>query len=75
MRGEKVDASPFLERVSRSTAGRKFVQPGHPFFPAEDVACAVDLDHFDFAMRVTREDDGFVMRAVRAADISAGARA
>ncbi len=75
LRGETPSAAPYLQRVSRSTAGQKFVEPGHPFFPLEDVMCAVDLDRFDFAMRVTREADGLVMRRVSSLDLSAGARA
>lgn len=63
LRGERPDPRPFLSRVARSTAGRKFHEPGHPVFPAEDLALATDLDRFPFALRVTREGAFHVLRA------------
>ena len=63
--GKRPDASSFLQRVRQSSAGRLFGDPGYPQFPAPDWECCVDVDRFDFAMPVKRQDGLLVMRADR----------
>lgn len=66
LRGEAPDPAPFLRRVRESVPGRIFADPLRPEFPAIDLAYAIDLDRFDFAMFVERHDGLLVMRAVNA---------
>ncbi|MBN8218275.1 MAG: 2-phosphosulfolactate phosphatase [Spirochaetes bacterium] len=51
-----LDARPYLERVRRSTHGRRFTLPMGSASPAADLACAMRVDRFDFAMRVRRTE-------------------
>ena len=59
------DPQPFLDRVRFSEAGQILTDPNQPEFPAEDLACALEVNRFDFAMPVTREDGHLVLRARR----------
>jgi 2-phosphosulfolactate phosphatase len=63
--GKTPDPTVFTHRVRQSSAGRLFGDPGYPQFPAPDLGCCVDVDHFDFAMPVMRQDGLLVMHAVR----------
>lgn len=60
--GDTPEPEPFLQRVRDSRNGRIFLSPDYPQFPAADVACATQLDRFDFVMRVMREDGLPVMQ-------------
>lgn len=55
-------APPFDVRAEaealRDTAGRKFFDPAQPQYPEADFALCVDVDRFDFVIRVGREADG-----------------
>jgi len=64
MRGRSIDVQHVIERVRASRAGQKLTDPKRPQFSAADVAYAVDVNRFTFAMMVTREDDHHVMRPV-----------
>ena len=64
LRGQSPDAAPFLERVRRSRDAQQHFVPDQLLFPATDIDLCTDLDRFDFAMPITREDGRFVMRAV-----------
>jgi 2-phosphosulfolactate phosphatase len=65
LRDAKPDAGLFVQRVRQSSAGRLFGDPAFPQFPVPDLECCVDIDRFDFAMPVERQDGLLVMRAVR----------
>lgn len=56
LRGESPDPTPYLERVSTSTAGQLFASPNEPDHPAQDLRLAAELDRFDFAMQVHRRN-------------------
>jgi len=64
LRGQAPDAALFLERVRRSRDAQQHFVPDQLLFPASDIDLCTDLDRFDFAMPITREDGRFVMRAV-----------
>lgn len=64
LRGEQPDAMPFLERVRNSHAGHRLSDPNDPSFPAADLDCCVDIDRFDFAMPVERQENLLIMRPV-----------
>ena len=64
LRGHSPDAAPYLERVRGSRDAQQHFVPNQTLFPASDIDLCTDLDRFDFAMPITREDGRFVMRAV-----------
>lgn len=43
-------------------ATRKFFDPGQPQFHPEDVTLALEIDRYDFAMKISREDGLLVAR-------------
>jgi 2-phosphosulfolactate phosphatase len=65
LRGEAPDAAPIVQRVLESYAARMFSDPTRPEFPASDLEYCVDVDRFDFAMRITRQNGQLVMKPVR----------
>ena len=64
------DSVPFLRRVPDSGVGRLFADPGRPSLPADDLARAMAVDLFDFAMPVERENGLLTMKPVRVDDHS-----
>lgn len=65
LRGRSPDVQPFIRRVRESAVGRVFMDPTRPEFQVADLECCVDVDRFDFAMRVERRDGLPVMEAVK----------
>ena len=55
---------PVIQRVLGSYVARMFHDSARPEFPAADLAYCVDVDRFEFAMRVQRQDDLLVMKPV-----------
>jgi 2-phosphosulfolactate phosphatase len=64
LRGEQPDPRPYLQRVRDSACGRWFLDPARPEFPVTDLERATNLDRFDRAMLVRREDGLLVMAPV-----------
>jgi len=64
LKGKNPDPKVYLQRVYYSQAGRKFLDSRVPEFPSTDLVYATDLDSFDFAMQVKRENGQFVMKPV-----------
>ncbi|MCA9874431.1 MAG: 2-phosphosulfolactate phosphatase [Anaerolineales bacterium] len=64
LRGEQPDPTPYLDRVRESINGRLFADPAVAHLPAADLACALELDRFDFAMPVKRQNGWHVLTAV-----------
>lgn len=61
--GEKPDPERYIERVKMCrTSQRVFADPGKPQFLWQDIECCVDVDRFDFAMLVEKQDELFVMK-------------
>ncbi len=58
------DPAPYLERVRRSAAGRKFIGPLGSEFMQIDLEYAVQVDRFDFAMEVERPGGLLKLRQV-----------
>ena len=61
LQGHQPAPEPFLTRVRDSVVGQLLLNPSYPELPAEDLPCCTDLDRFDFAMRVRRENGLLVM--------------
>jgi 2-phosphosulfolactate phosphatase len=64
LHGETPDPEPYLERVRQSVIGQRFPDPNWPDFPPEDLPCCTDLDRFDFAMPVERQDGLLIMTRI-----------
>jgi 2-phosphosulfolactate phosphatase len=63
--GEKPDPEEYVERVKMSrTSQNIFADPGKPQFRWQDIECCIDVDRFDFAMPVEKQDGLFVMKPV-----------
>jgi 2-phosphosulfolactate phosphatase len=60
--GQPADPAPFLARVQRSDAGKKFLDPAQTEFPATDLEYCLQLDRFPFAMPITRENGLLVLK-------------
>ncbi|MEX2486847.1 MAG: 2-phosphosulfolactate phosphatase [Nitriliruptoraceae bacterium] len=53
--GSDPDPAPFLARVATSDAGRAFAPDGPAWAPPEDLACAIEVDRFDFTVRAEHD--------------------
>ena len=62
--GHAVHRNNVVERVRQAPASRKFLDKSRSAFPLADLECAVNLDQFDFAMEVRREDERLVLKRV-----------
>jgi 2-phosphosulfolactate phosphatase len=62
LHGDPVDPEPYRQRVYQSPAGRILADPEQPEFPASDLELCMQVDRFDFAMVVDRQNGRFVMR-------------
>lgn len=66
LRGSRPDPAPFLERVRKSRESMQmFFESKAPLFPKSDLDHCAELNAFDFAMPITKENSRFTMRAVR----------
>ena len=66
LRGETPDLPALLQRVRDSYSARLFSDPDMPEFPEADLHCALQVDRFNFALPVQRQEGLLVMRpAVR----------
>ncbi len=66
-----LDSVPFVRRVPDSGVGHLFADSCRPSLPATDLARAMAVDLFDFAMPVERRDGLLTMKPVRVDDCSA----
>ena len=62
IQGERVDLTEIKDRVRAAHAAQKFVDLERPEFVAQDLAYALDVDRFGFAMVVRQEGAHMVMR-------------
>ena len=65
LRGQKPDPAPYIDRVYKSRDALFHLNPNLPEFPASDLDHCTNIDAFDFAMLVTRENGRPVMRAIK----------
>lgn len=65
LKDEEPDPEPYLKRVTESRSGLTFADPEKPMFPWEDIECCIDLNRFDFTMKITRKDGILVMNPVK----------
>lgn len=65
MKGNQPDIQPFVERVFRSRDALQHLDPAQTGFPLSDLDYCTQIDQFDFAMPIAREDGKLVMRPIR----------
>lgn len=63
LQGNTPTPEPFMERIRQSRTGLMFRDSSKPELPFEDLQYCLEIDRFDFAMPVRREDDRAVMIA------------
>jgi len=57
------DLDIIMRRVKQSRSGSYYLDPASSIFPPKDLECALDLNRFDFAMIVSRENGRMIMKA------------
>ena len=65
LNGKSPDPKPFVRRVYESRDALQHLDPAGIAFLLSDLDYCTQIDRFDFAMPITREDGRLVMRAVR----------
>ena len=65
LKGLQPDPAPYVRRVIKSRDALLHLDPALPEFPRSDLDHCTDIDAFDFAMSVTKENGHHVMRAIK----------
>jgi 2-phosphosulfolactate phosphatase len=65
LKGHQPDRKPFIQRVYDSRDAIQHLDPLEPAFPLSDLEYCTQVDKFDFAMPISREDGKLVMRCVQ----------
>jgi 2-phosphosulfolactate phosphatase len=63
--GSAVDRAVIVQRVRSSKSGQHYADPANDVFPPADLAIALDIDRFDFALVVERENGLPILRPSR----------
>lgn len=64
-RGHRPDPKPFVQRVFDSRDALQHLDPLEPAFPLSDLDYCTEIDQFNFAMPITRENGKLVMRCAK----------
>lgn len=65
LKGQQPDPAPYIERVFKSRDALMHLDPNLPAFPRTDLDHCSNIDAFDFAMLVNKENGRHVMRAFK----------
>ncbi|HKY53934.1 MAG TPA: hypothetical protein VJM08_06485, partial [Anaerolineales bacterium] len=65
LRGQIPDTASCIDRVYKSRDALFHLDPNLPAFPRSDLDHCTNIDAFDFAMSVTRDNGHPVMRAIK----------
>jgi len=65
LRGQNPDTASCIDRVYKSRDALFHLDPNLPAFPRSDLDHCTNIDAFDFAMSVTKENGYHVMRAIK----------
>lgn len=63
--GDQPDTKPLIRRVYDSRDALEHLDPTQTHFPLSDLDYCTQIDRFDFAMLITRENRRLVMRTVK----------
>jgi len=64
MKGNQPGKEPFIQRVFDSRDALQHLDPAQTGFPLSDLDYCTQIDKFDFAMPIAREDRKLIMRCV-----------
>jgi len=67
LKGSQPDINPFIKRVLESRDAFPHLDPAQREFPLSDLEYCTQVDKFDFAMPISRENGNFIMRPVESA--------
>ena len=62
--GNQPEKQPFIQRVYDSRDAIQHLDPAQPAFPLSDLEYCTQIDKFNFAMPITREDGRLIMRCI-----------
>ena len=62
LKGDQPDTKPFIQRVFDSRDALQHLDPAQTGFPLSDLDYCTQIDKFDFAMPITRQNGRLVMR-------------
>lgn len=65
LKDKRPDPKPFVQRVYESRDALQHLDPAGIAFPLSDLDYCTQIDRFDFALPITREDGRLIMRAVK----------
>lgn len=65
LKDKKPDTRPFIQRVFESRDALQHLDPAQTGFPLSDLDYCTQIDKFDFAMPITREDEKLIMRCIK----------
>lgn len=65
LKGNQPEVKPFLKRVLESKDAFPHLDPEQRAFPRSDLEYCTQINKFDFAMPITRENGRFIMRAIK----------
>ena len=65
MKGGSPDTKPFIRRVYDSRDALQHLDPAQTGFPLSDLEYCSQINRFDFAMPITRQDGRLIMRCVK----------
>ena len=65
LKGKRPDVKPFIQRVLESKDAFPHLDPKQRGFPLSDLEYCAQIDKFDFAMPITRDNGKFIMRTVK----------
>jgi 2-phosphosulfolactate phosphatase len=65
MSGDRPDPQPFIQRVLTSKDASQHFDPNRTGFPITDLDYCTQVDKFDFAMPIDRNEGRFIMRCVK----------
>jgi 2-phosphosulfolactate phosphatase len=65
MRGDRPETGPFVRRVFESRDALQHLDPAQTGFPLSDLEYCTQVNKFDFAMPIRRENGKLVMRCVK----------
>ena len=64
IKGNQPGKEPYIQRVFDSRDALQHLDPGQTGFPLSDLDYCTQIDKFDFAMPIAREDGKLIMRSV-----------
>ena len=65
LKGNLPDRKPFIKRVMESKDAFPHLDPAQRDYPFSDLEYCAQIDKFDFAMPIAREDGKFIMRTAQ----------